>query len=56
MMRLSKSALSALSAMTATVFMLLYGPLLIPILSSFFTIAHGDVQWSDPSDLEKRKR
>jgi putative spermidine/putrescine transport system permease protein/spermidine/putrescine transport system permease protein len=49
MMRLSKSALSALSAMTATVFMLLYGPLLIPILSSFFTIAHGDVQWSDPS-------
>ncbi len=49
MMRLSGPIVAALSAMTAAVFMLLYGPLLIPILSSFFTVAHGDVQWSDPS-------
>jgi len=49
MMRLSGPTVAALSAMTAAVFILLYGPLLIPILSSFFTVAHGDVQWSDPS-------
>jgi putative spermidine/putrescine transport system permease protein/spermidine/putrescine transport system permease protein len=48
MMRLSKSALSALSAMTATVFMLLYGPLLIPILVVIHHRAWR-VQWSDPS-------
>ena len=49
MMRLSSPALAALLVVTAVVFLLLYGPLLIPILSSFFNIAHGDVQWNDPS-------
>lgn len=49
MMRLSTFANGILSAMTAAVFLLLYGPLLIPIMSSFFTVSHGDVQWSDPS-------
>jgi ABC-type spermidine/putrescine transport system permease subunit II len=49
MMRLSSFAIGALSAVTVAVFVLLYGPLLIPILSSFFTVSHGDVQWNDPS-------
>jgi len=49
MMQLSRLASLGLSALTALVFLLLYGPLLVPIVSSFFEIAHGDVQWSIPS-------
>ncbi|MFO0991444.1 MAG: ABC transporter permease [Hyphomicrobiales bacterium] len=49
MMRLSPFATALLTVLTALVFLLLYGPLLIPIISSFFTISHGEVQWSDPS-------
>jgi putative spermidine/putrescine transport system permease protein len=48
-MRLSRAAFLSLSILTLIVFILLYGPLLVPIISSFFTIAHGDVQWSSPS-------
>lgn len=49
MMRLSGLTIGVLSAITAFVFTLLYGPLLIPIASSFFSVSHGDVQWNDPS-------
>lgn len=49
MMRLSRLASLGLSALTALVFILLYGPLLVPIVSSFFEIARGDVQWTSPS-------
>lgn len=49
MMRLSRFASLGLSALTALVFLLLYGPLFVPIASSFFEIARGDVQWSAPS-------
>ena len=49
MMRLSRLTLGLLSMITAAVFILLYGPLLIPIASSFFAISHGDVQWNEPS-------
>ena len=49
MMRLSRLTLGLLSMITAAVFILLYGPLLIPIASSFFNISHGDVQWNEPS-------
>jgi len=49
MMRLSGFSIAAMSVMTALVFLLLYGPLLIPIASSFFAISHGDVQWQEPS-------
>ena len=49
MMRLSRLALTVLSVITGLVFVLLYGPLVIPIVSSFFTIARGDVQWREPS-------
>ena len=48
-MRLPAIALGLLWAVTVIVFLLLYVPLAIPILSSFFTIAHGEVQWNDPS-------
>jgi ABC-type spermidine/putrescine transport system permease subunit II len=49
MMQLSRLTSFALSALTALVFVLLYGPLLVPIASSFFEIARGDVQWTSPS-------
>jgi ABC-type spermidine/putrescine transport system permease subunit II len=49
MMRLSHIAVTVLALITAAVFVLLYGPLFIPISSSFFTVAHGDVQWGEPS-------
>jgi ABC-type spermidine/putrescine transport system permease subunit II len=49
MMQLSRLASFGLSALTALVFVLLYGPLLVPIVSSFFEIARGDVQWTNPS-------
>ncbi len=49
MMRLSLPATAILTAVTAAVFLLLYGPLFIPILSSFFAVAHGDVNWDEPS-------
>ena len=42
-------ATAILSAITCLVFALLYGPLLIPIASSLFTVSHGDVQWNTPS-------
>lgn len=38
-----------LVAVTALVFALLYGPLLVPIVSSFFTVSHGAVDWSQPT-------
>ncbi len=49
MMRLSRSARTALAGLTCIVFLLLYGPLAIPILTSFFTVTHGNAQWDDPS-------
>jgi ABC-type spermidine/putrescine transport system permease subunit II len=49
MMRLSTIASSVLWTLTVVVFFLLYSPLLVPILSSFFSFAHGEVQWNDPS-------
>lgn len=38
-----------LAAVTALVAMLLYSPLLVPIVSSFFTITRGEVDWSSPT-------
>jgi len=49
MIRLSTTATVILASVTCLVFAVLYGPLLIPIVSSFFTISHGDVQWDAPS-------
>jgi ABC-type spermidine/putrescine transport system permease subunit II len=49
MMRLSRITLGALWFVTVLVFLLLYSPLVIPIISSFFSISHGEVQWNDPS-------
>jgi len=48
-MTLSKPALAALALVTLAVFVLLYGPLVIPIVSSFFASSHGDVLWAEPS-------
>jgi putative spermidine/putrescine transport system permease protein/spermidine/putrescine transport system permease protein len=49
MMKLSPLASLGLSLLTALVFILLYGPLLVPIVSSFFEVAHGDIAWNAPS-------
>jgi putative spermidine/putrescine transport system permease protein len=38
-----------LAAITTVVAVLLYSPLFVPIVSSFFTISHGDVDWSSPT-------
>ena len=38
-----------LAAITALVAVLLYSPLFVPIVSSFFTVSHGDVDWSSPT-------
>jgi len=38
-----------LAAITLLVAALLYSPLFVPILSSFFTVSHGRVDWSQPS-------
>ncbi|MER8753295.1 ABC transporter permease [Mesorhizobium sp. M1050] len=38
-----------LAAITTLVAVLLYSPLFVPIVSSFFTIAHGNVDWSSPT-------
>lgn len=34
---------------TGIVFVILYGPILVPIASSFFFVSHGSVDWSRPS-------
>ncbi|MGB3830951.1 MAG: ABC transporter permease [Mesorhizobium sp.] len=39
----------ALAAVTMVVAVLLYSPLFVPILSSFFVVSHGQVDWSRPS-------
>lgn len=39
----------ALAAVTMAVAVLLYSPLFVPILSSFFVVSHGQVDWSRPS-------
>lgn len=49
MMKLSQLASLGLSLLTALIFILLYGPLFVPIVSSFFEVVHGDVAWDAPS-------
>lgn len=49
MMKLSRFASTGLWLLTALVFLLLYGPIFVPIASSFFDVAHGDVAWNSPS-------
>ncbi|QND66049.1 ABC transporter permease [Mesorhizobium loti] len=38
-----------LATITILVAVLLYSPLFVPIVSSFFTISHGSVDWSSPT-------
>ena len=38
-----------LASITAVVTIVLYSPLFVPILSSFFTVDHGKVDWSMPT-------
>ena len=45
----ARTAPAMLIGVTALVFTLLYGPLLVPITSSFFAISRGAVDWSQPT-------
>jgi putative spermidine/putrescine transport system permease protein/spermidine/putrescine transport system permease protein len=45
----NRRALWPLGLITALVFVLLYGPILVPIVSSLFMVQHGLVDWSQPS-------
>jgi putative spermidine/putrescine transport system permease protein/spermidine/putrescine transport system permease protein len=44
-----RAAPALLIGLTVIVFVLLYGPLLVPITSSFFAITRGAVDWSRPT-------
>jgi putative spermidine/putrescine transport system permease protein/spermidine/putrescine transport system permease protein len=44
-----RAATFLLVVVTAVVFVFLYGPLTIPVVSSFFTVSHGAVDWSQPT-------
>lgn len=44
-----RTSTALLIALTILVFILLYGPLMVPIISSFFTISRGAVDWSQPT-------
>lgn len=48
-MTLTRSAWAGLGMITALIFLLLYGPLLMPIVSSLFTLDHGSILWGQPS-------
>ncbi|MDP9137040.1 MAG: ABC transporter permease [Pseudomonadota bacterium] len=48
-MTLSRRAVFVLSVLAAVVFVLLYGPLFVPIASSLFAVSHGAVHWDQPS-------
>jgi ABC-type spermidine/putrescine transport system permease subunit II len=45
----SRGAMVLLACLTGFVFLLLYGPLLLPIVSSLFTVKQGLVQWDQPT-------
>jgi len=45
----SKGATVALVAVTGFVFIILYGPIFVPIVSSFFAITWGAVDWRQPT-------
>ncbi len=46
---LMRPATALFFAVTVFVAVLLYSPLFVPILSSFFTVNHGDVDWAKPT-------
>jgi ABC-type spermidine/putrescine transport system permease subunit II len=45
----SKPAIIGLSLVTGLVFVILYGPIFVPIVSSFFQVKQGSVDWSQPT-------
>lgn len=48
-MKRSLIATIGLSVLTGFVFLILYGPIFVPIISSFFTVKYGQVDWSQPN-------
>jgi ABC-type spermidine/putrescine transport system permease subunit II len=45
----SRTATAVLAAVTTFVFLILYGPIFVPIASSFFLVKGGTVQWDQAS-------
>jgi len=45
----NKTATIALSTVTGFVVVILYGPIFVPIVSSFFTVKRGTVTWDEPT-------
>jgi putative spermidine/putrescine transport system permease protein/spermidine/putrescine transport system permease protein len=45
----SRGAMAVLAGITGFVFLLLYGPLLLPIVSSFFMVKQGAMLWDQPT-------
>jgi putative spermidine/putrescine transport system permease protein/spermidine/putrescine transport system permease protein len=45
----SRGAMMVLTCLTGFVFLLLYGPLLLPIISSFFPVKQGAMLWDQPT-------
>lgn len=45
----NRSATIALATVTGFVFVILYGPIFVPIVSSFFTVRRGSVNWDQPT-------
>jgi ABC-type spermidine/putrescine transport system permease subunit II len=43
------AAMTALALMTGLVFVILYGPIFVPIISSFFVVKQGTVHWDQPT-------
>lgn len=46
-MRRNSAAMIGLGTLTGLVFVILYGPIFVPIISSFFTVKYGQVDWSN---------
>lgn len=44
-----RASTALLVGLTVIVFVLLYGPLMVPIASSFFAVTHGSADWSQPT-------
>jgi putative spermidine/putrescine transport system permease protein/spermidine/putrescine transport system permease protein len=45
----SRGTMALLACLTGFVFLLLYGPLLLPMISSLFAVKQGAVQWDQPT-------
>ena len=48
-MKRNPVTMAILSAITGLVFIIIYGPIFVPIVSSFFSVKQGQVDWHNPN-------